>query len=81
MYSTKYWDITSRKGARYAFTDQPTRYLDADDCVASDGGPGFSVDVFRTFRRAGSSDVVRTEKFHTVYNPEPHLICGKKPPA
>lgn len=81
MYSTKYWDITSRKDARYAFTDPPTRYLDADDCEASDGGPGFSVDVFRTFRRAGSSDVVRTEKFHTVYNPEPHLICGKKPPA
>lgn len=81
MYSTKYWDITSRKGARYAFTDPPTRYLDADDCEASDGGPGFTVDVFRAFRRAGSSEVVRTEKFHTVYNPEPKLICGKKPPA
>lgn len=80
MYSTKYWDISSRKGARYAFTEPPTRYLDADDCEPSDGGPGFSVDVFRTFRRAGSSEVVRTEKFHTVYNPEPHLICGKKPP-
>lgn len=79
MYSTKHWDISSRKGDRYAFTDPPTRYLDAPDCEPSSGGPGFQVDVYRTFRRAGSSEVVRTEKFHTVYNPEPRLICGKKP--
>ena len=79
MYSTEYWDISTRKSARYAVTQPPTRYLDAPDCEASDGGPGFTVDVFRTFRRAGSDVVERTEKFHTVYNPEPRLICGKKP--
>jgi vancomycin resistance protein YoaR len=79
MYSTTYWDISTRKSARYAFTSPPTRYLDAPDCEASDGGPGFAVDVFRTFRKAGTSEVERTEKFHTVYNPEPRLICGKKP--
>src|SRR5690606_9357426 len=79
MYSTKYWDISDRKSERYAFTDPPTRYLDAPDCEASDGGAGFSVDVFRTFRRAGSDEVERVEEFHTVYNPEPRLICGKKP--
>jgi vancomycin resistance protein YoaR len=81
MYSTKHWDITSRKSARYAFTKPPTRYLDAPDCQATQGGPGFAVDVFRDFRRAGSSAVVRTEKFHTVYNPEPKLVCGKEPSA
>jgi vancomycin resistance protein YoaR len=81
MYSTKYWDISSSKGARHAFTEPPTRYLDAPDCEASDGGPGFTVDVTRTFRRAGSRTVERVEEFHTVYNPEPRLICGKKPPA
>ena len=79
MYSTKYWDIGSRKSDRYAYTGAPTRYLDAPDCEASGGGPGFQVDVFRDFRKVGSKAVVRTEKFHTVYNPEPRLICGKKP--
>ena len=79
MYSTKYWDISSRKSGRYAVTQPPTRYLDAPDCEASSGGPGFTVDVFRDFRRAGSQTVERTEKFHTVYNPEPRLICGKEP--
>jgi vancomycin resistance protein YoaR len=79
MYSTKHWDISSRKSARYAFTKPPTRYLDAPDCQATQGGPGFAVDVFRDFRRPGRSAVVRTEKFHTVYNPEPKLVCGKKP--
>jgi vancomycin resistance protein YoaR len=79
MYSTKYWDISTRKSARYAVTAPPTRYLDAPDCEPSQGGPGFTVDVFRTFRRPGSESVVRTEKFHTVYNPEPRLICGKAP--
>jgi vancomycin resistance protein YoaR len=79
MWSTKTWDISSRKSARYAFTDPPTRYLDAPDCEASSGGPGFQVDVTRVFRRPGSVETVRTERFHTVYNPEPRLICGKKP--
>ena len=81
MYSTKHWDISARRSARYAATPPPTRYLDAPDCEPSDGGPGFTVDVFRDFRKAGSGTVERTEKFHTVYNPEPKLICGKKPAA
>lgn len=79
MYSTKHWDITSRKGPRTDYTAAPTRYLDAPDCESSSGGPGFQVDVFRDFRKVGSKAVVRTEKFHTVYNPEPRLICGKPP--
>jgi len=79
MWSTKTWDISSRKSDRYAFTEPPTRYLDAPDCQASSGAPGFQVDVTRIFRRPGSVETVRTEKFHTVYNPEPRLICGKKP--
>ena len=34
--------------------------------------------MWRYFRKPGSSDLVRTEKFHTTYTPSDTVIC--KPP-
>lgn len=79
MYSTKVWDITARASERYNYTQPETRYLQTDDCYAYTGSPGFTIDVFRDFRRPGESEVVRTEKFNTVYTPSDSVRCGPPP--
>jgi vancomycin resistance protein YoaR len=78
MYSTKYWDITTRTSDRYNFTEEQTRTLRTPDCYPNDGYAGFDVDVKRFFRRAGESELVRTENFHTTYTPSDTVVC--KPP-
>ena len=78
MYSTKYWDISTTTSDRYNFRAPATRTLDTPDCYPNTGYDGFDVDVTRTFRKPGSDDVVRTEKFHTAYTPSDTVIC--KPP-
>ena len=45
------------------------------DCYPNTGYSGFSVDVYRTFRRVGSDDVVRTQRFHTDYIPADTVVC------
>lgn len=75
MYSTKYWDITTSVGPRTNYTQPKTRTLKGPDCEAATGLPGFTVDVWRYFRKAGSSTLVRTEKFHTVYRASDRVIC------
>ena len=79
MWSTKTWDITARASERYAYTEPDVRYLQTDDCYAYEGSSGFQIDVFRDFRRPGSSEVVRTEKFHTTYIPSDSVRCGPPP--
>ncbi|GAA4380177.1 VanW family protein [Nocardioides caricicola] len=78
MYSTKYWDISTTTSDRYNFRPPATRTLDTPDCYPNTGYSGFDVDVTRTFRRPGSDEVVKTEKFHTAYTPSDTVIC--KPP-
>jgi vancomycin resistance protein YoaR len=78
IWSTKYWDITTKTSDRYAFTSPATRTLDTPDCYANTGYGGFDVDVWRYWRRAGSDDLERTEKMHTTYTPSDTVIC--KPP-
>ena len=75
MYSTKYWDITTSTSERYNFTEEEVRRVDSQECHANDGFGGFDIDVFRYFRRAGSDELVRTEKFHTTYTPSDTVIC------
>src|SRR5690606_18013621 len=79
MYSTKVWDIESRTSDRYAYTSPGTRTLDTPDCYPHSGYGGFSIDVTRIFKRPGSDEVVKTEKFHTVYTPSDTVIC--RPPG
>jgi len=79
FYSTKYWDITTRTGERYAFTSPDTRTLDTPDCYPNSGYGGFDIDIWRYWRRAGSDELERTEKMHTTYTPSDTVIC--KPPG
>lgn len=75
MYSTKVWDITTRTSARYAFTKPKTRTLSTADCYPNTGYDGFTVDVFRYFRKPGDDTLVRTQKFNTVYTPSDTVVC------
>jgi vancomycin resistance protein YoaR len=75
MWSTKYWDITTRTGQRYNYTEPQTRRLRTEDCYPNEGYGGFDVDVWRYFRRAGQSELVDTEKMHTTYTPSDTVIC------
>ena len=77
MYSTKYWDISTTTSDRYNFRSPDTRTLTTPDCYPNTGYDGFDVDVTRTFRRHGSDDVARTEKFHTSYIPSDTVVCKK----
>ena len=79
MFSTKYWDITTRTGERYNFTSPDTRTLDTEDCYPNTGYGGFDIDIWRYWRRVGSDEIVRTEKMHTTYTPSDTVIC--KPPG
>jgi vancomycin resistance protein YoaR len=75
MWSTDYWDIEAGVSERYAFTSPSTRYDASDACVATTGYGGFSVEVRRFVRRAGSAELLRTEKDEVVYTPADSVIC------
>ena len=53
MYSTKYWDISTKTGNRYNFTAPEVRRIDTVSCHAAEGYGGFDIDVWRYFRRRG----------------------------
>ena len=75
MYSTKYWDITTKTGSPYDYTDFKTRTLDFAGCHENTGSKGFQIDIWRYWRRHGSSKLVRTEQMHTTYIPSDTVIC------
>jgi vancomycin resistance protein YoaR len=77
MWSTKYWDIRAGLSEQYDFTQPKTRYMTSDKCVEQIGISGFSVDVYRYFRRDGER--VRTEKEHVVYDPADTVHCRPRP--
>jgi vancomycin resistance protein YoaR len=79
MYSTKYWDITTKTGDRYAYVSPATRTLDTPDCYPNTGYSGFQIDVWRYFKKPGSDELDHSEKFHTSYTPSDTVIC--KPPG
>lgn len=80
LWSTKYWDITSKTGERYNFTSPQTRTLTTDDCISHTGYGGFDINVWRYWRKAGSDELVRTEKFHTTYTPSDSVVCKEPAP-
>ncbi|MBF4162394.1 VanW family protein [Nocardioides acrostichi] len=75
LYSTKRWDITTDTSDRYDYTQPTTRTLRTPDCYAYSGSPGFSIDVYRYFRRPGEQKVVKKQTFHTVYTPSDGVRC------
>ena len=78
MWSTKYWDITAGVSPRYNITKEKTRHLRGPNCVPNDGYGGFDIDVYRYFRRHGSSELTRKETMHTTYTPSDTVVCGKR---
>ncbi|NUW45916.1 VanW family protein [Nonomuraea rhodomycinica] len=74
FWSTKRYDVESRSSARYAVKDFPTLRDQGPDCLPMGGAQGFAIDVWRIFRKDG--EVVREQRFHTVYAPEPRLTCS-----
>lgn len=79
FWSTKHWDITAGVSGRYNLTEEETRYITDDECVPHAGYGGFDIDVYRYFRKPGSSELVRTETFHTTYTPSDSVVCGPPP--
>ncbi len=75
MWSTRTWDITTRTSEPYNRTKPKVRRVDTRRCHPNEGYGGFEVDVWRYFRRPESSQLVRTEKFHTTYTPSDTVIC------
>jgi vancomycin resistance protein YoaR len=78
MFSTRHWDITTETSERYDYVAPATRTLTTPDCYPNSGYSGFSVDVWRYFKKAGESALDHQEKFHTDYTPSDTVIC--KPP-
>lgn len=79
IWSTKTWDITTRTSERYDYTAPATQTLRTENCLPNTGYSGFSVDVWRYFRRPGEEQLVKQEKIHTDYIPSDTIIC--RPPA
>jgi vancomycin resistance protein YoaR len=75
IYSTKYWDITTKTGSAYNFTPYKTRTLGNAGCHENSGSKGFDIDIWRYWRKHGSSELLRTEKMHTTYIPADTVIC------
>lgn len=85
IYGTKRYRIEATRDPRYSVKPFRTIHDSRDEgtergnCVATEGVPGFKVDVYRMFFQHGRQ--VDREKFHTVYNPENQIVCGPKKPA
>ncbi len=77
MWSTKYWDIRAGASERYNLTSPGSRTDSSKDCVDQTGVPGFEIDVYRSFRKAGSAQLVRKETMHTTYLPADTITCTR----
>ncbi|MEV5408840.1 VanW family protein [Thermopolyspora sp. NPDC052614] len=75
FWSTKRFDIESRSSGRYAVRGIETLTDSGPDCIPMEGAEGFSIDVWRVFKKDGKE--IRRQRFHTVYAPEPKLTCEK----
>jgi vancomycin resistance protein YoaR len=76
MWSTKTWDIKTSTSDRYNETQPATRRMSGDECVPNQGYGGFDIDVYRSFFRPGSDELVRRETFHTTYTPSDTVVCS-----
>lgn len=73
FWSTKRYDIESQSSPRYQVKPIPTITESGPECIPMGGAEGFAIDVWRVFKKDGK--VVRKQRFHTVYDPEPRLTC------
>nr|WP_240973200.1 VanW family protein [Nonomuraea sp. FMUSA5-5] len=73
FWSTKRYEIESKSSGRYAIKPVTELTESGPDCIPMGGVEGFAIDVWRIFKKDGK--VVRKQRFHTVYDPEPRLTC------
>ncbi|WP_327088508.1 VanW family protein [Nonomuraea sp. NBC_01738] len=73
FWSTKRYDISSTSSPRYQVKPITTIEESGPDCIPMGGSEGFAIDVWRTFKKDGK--VLRKQRFHTVYDAEPKLVC------
>ncbi len=79
IWSTKVWDITAGKSARYNVKPAGVIYDTSEKCETHEPQEGFDVKVYRYFAKNGQR--VRTQTFHTHYNPADRVVCGPNPTA
>ncbi|WP_433334399.1 VanW family protein [Spirillospora sp. CA-294931] len=73
FWGTKRYEIEAKSSSRYNVRGFETTTDSGPKCLPMPGAQGFSIDVWRLFKKDGR--VVRRQKFHTVYQPEPKLTC------
>ncbi|MBB5084532.1 VanW family protein [Nonomuraea endophytica] len=73
FWSTKRYEVESQSSARYNVKSFPTLKESGPKCQPMSGVEGFTIDVWRIFKRDGKE--LRRQKFTTVYQPEPKLTC------
>jgi vancomycin resistance protein YoaR len=85
IWGTKIYTIKATKSGRYNVHPFKVEYdkrpggTKSGSCVHQDGVEGFAIDVKRLFFQGGTQ--VRSESFHTRYDPEARIICGSSGPA
>ncbi len=79
MWGTKVYDeVRAVSSARYAVTPSPTRATTPrPPATRSRRQPGFRIDVYRVFVKAGKE--VKREKITTRYRPSPHRGLQRRP--
>jgi vancomycin resistance protein YoaR len=76
FWGTKRYEIESESSSRYNVKSFTSLTESGPKCQPMPGAEGFTIDVFRVFKKDGK--VLRKQKFTTVYQPEPRLTCEKK---
>lgn len=73
FWSTKRYEIASESSGQYNVKTFETLTESGEKCQPMPGANGFTIDVWRIFKKDGK--VLRKQKFTTVYAPEPKLTC------
>ncbi|GAA4575116.1 VanW family protein [Planotetraspora kaengkrachanensis] len=73
FWSTKRFDVESQSSAHYNVKSFSTLTDDGPKCIPMTGVDGFTIDVWRIFKKDGEE--VRRQRFRTTYTPEPRLTC------
>ncbi|EHR52059.1 putative vancomycin resistance protein [Saccharomonospora marina XMU15] len=78
MWGTKHYDVQSVTGDRTNFVQPQTTDGPKENCVPSDGAPGFTVTDTRIIRDASTGAEIRRESRTVKYNPQNKIVCKKR---
>ncbi|MGH3758708.1 VanW family protein [Actinophytocola sp.] len=80
IWGTKQYQVQSVTGGRSDFTNPPTKQGPAEDCNASEGAQGFTTSDTRIIKDVKTGAEVDRQTRTVSYNPQPKIVCSKKPP-